>query len=350
MTARTGPRTTRRRGDAKRRLLEATVRTIQERGREGATVRQITSAAKADLGSITYHFGSKDELVDQALVAVCERWVDSLKGSGLTSAAGKTIGERIARSLGAFATSLPRNRPLALAFIEALATAERSPTVKEALRDSYEELRTAVAEGAGEGAGPLGHADAAAETVAGAIVALFDGVLIQLLLDPERALKPRELIASLGSLFSTGLVEAGYRRVEGSSLAEEVKGLVGQADNSEDGADHDDRRRRRRSARGDIYRLKPPRGSRTQAPPRYVVLLQAAELLGLPTALIAPVSSRAAAATFRPDIELDGELARVLVERLRAVDRKRLAERVGRLSASEQEDVDKAMAAVLALG
>ena len=36
---------------------------------------------------------------------------------------------------------------------EALASAERSPTVREALRDSYEELRTAVAEGADGGNG-----------------------------------------------------------------------------------------------------------------------------------------------------------------------------------------------------
>ena len=350
MTARTHTRATRRGEDARKRLLEATIRTIQEKGRSGATVRQITSAAEADLGSINYHFGSKDELLDKALVAVCERWVDSLKGSGLVSAAGKTFGERIARSLGAFATSVPRNRSLALAFIEALATADRSPTVKDALRDSYEELRTAIAEGAGEGAGPLAQADEAADTVAGAIVALFDGVLIQLLLDPERALKPRELVASLGSLFTTGLVEAGNRSVQGSSLAEEVKGLVGRPDDSEESAGGDAQRSRRRSDRGEIYRLKPPRGSRRQTPPRYAVLLQAPELHELRTTLIAPVSSRAAAATFRPDIELKGEPARVLVERLRAVDRKRLAERVGRLSASEQEEVDNAMAAVLTLG
>ena len=350
MTPRTGTRGTRRGGDAKKRLLEATIRTIQERGREGASVRQITSAAEADLGSINYHFGSKDQLVDQALVAVCERWVDSLKGSGLVPAAGNTIGEHIARSLGAFATSLPHNRSLALAFIEALASAERSPTVREALRDSYEELRTAVAERADGGNGGLGQADSPAETVAGAIVALFDGVLIQLLLDPQLELRPGELIASLGSLFSTSLVEAGYGSVKGSSLAEEVKGLVGQADDSEDSAGGGSRRGRRRSARGGIFRLEPPRGSRKQAPPRYVVLLQAAELVGLHTALIAPVSSRAAAATFRPDIDLDGEPARVLVERLRAVDCKRLAERVGRLSPSEQEEVNKATAAVLALG
>jgi len=350
MTAETETGGTHGREAARTRLLEATIRTVQEKGRGGATARAITSAAEANLGSITYHFGSKDQLVDQALVAVCERWADSLKGSGLVSATGRTLGERIARSLGAFATALPRNRPLALAFIEALASAERSPTVREALRDSYEDLRAAVTKGAGEGNQVLGQADPPADTVAGAVVALFDGLLIQLLLDPQRELKPGELIASLGSLFSTALVEAGYRSAQGSSLAEEVKGLVGQGHDSEDSASGDDQRQGRRSARGEIYRLKPPRGSRRQTPPRYVVLLQSPELLGLRTALIAPVASNADAATFRPEIELDGEPAHVLVERLRTVDRKRLAERVGRLSTSEQEEVDKAVAAVLALG
>jgi mRNA-degrading endonuclease toxin of MazEF toxin-antitoxin module len=45
-----------------------------------------------------------------------------------------------------------------------------------------------------------------------------------------------------------------------------------------------------------------------------------------------------------------GQPTRVLVERLRAVDRVRLEKRIGRLSAHEQGEVDKAIAAVLALG
>ncbi|MDQ3240619.1 MAG: type II toxin-antitoxin system PemK/MazF family toxin [Actinomycetota bacterium] len=99
-----------------------------------------------------------------------------------------------------------------------------------------------------------------------------------------------------------------------------------------------------------MYRLKPPRGGRAQTGPRYVVLLQAGELLGLRTALVAPTSRRAVPATFRPEIELDGAPTRVLVERLRTVDRERLEKRTGRLSADEQVQVDEAMAAVLALG
>lgn len=344
-----------RRGeDARARLLEATIRTVQERGRGGATAREIASAAEANLGSIVYYFGSKDDLVDQALIAACERWTDSVRANGFAAAAGKTLGERVASSLAAFVASLGGNRPLALAFLEALASADRSSTVRSALRDSYQDLREAVAEGTGDGTDALGLGDEATEAVAGAIVALFDGLLIQWLLEPDREINPLELVASVGSLFGTALVEAGYRRVQRSSLAAEVRGLVSGADHPENGARGDEEpegdRRGGRSHRGEIYRLKPPRGGRAQTGPRYVVLLQAGELLGLRTALVAPTSRRAVPATFRPEIELDGAPTRVLVERLRTVDRERLEKRTGRLSADEQVQVDEAMAAVLALG
>jgi mRNA interferase MazF len=79
------------------------------------------------------------------------------------------------------------------------------------------------------------------------------------------------------------------------------------------------------------------------------VLVQADELLGLSTALAAPTSRSAAAATFRPEIELDGERTRVMVEQLRALDVDRLDRFAGRLSAGEQRAVDEALELVLAL-
>lgn len=102
--------------------------------------------------------------------------------------------------------------------------------------------------------------------------------------------------------------------------------------------------------RGEIYRIRLPAGrGREQAGARYGVIVQASELLGLSTAIIAPTSRRAAPATFRPDIELAGEMTRVLVEQLRAVDLERLDELAGRLSGQEQRAVDDALALVLDL-
>lgn len=44
-------------------VLDAAERLFSERGVDGASVRDITAAAAANLGAINYHFGSKDALV-----------------------------------------------------------------------------------------------------------------------------------------------------------------------------------------------------------------------------------------------------------------------------------------------
>jgi mRNA interferase MazF len=102
--------------------------------------------------------------------------------------------------------------------------------------------------------------------------------------------------------------------------------------------------------RGEVYRVRlPARRGHEQAGPRYAVIVQADELLGLSTAIVAPTSRSAAPATFRPEIELDGHTSRVLVEQLRAVDLERLERLAGRLSPQEQRAVDEALALVLDL-
>ena len=102
--------------------------------------------------------------------------------------------------------------------------------------------------------------------------------------------------------------------------------------------------------RGDVYRVRLPtaRGGEQQGA-RLAVIVQADELLGLSTAVVAPTSTAAAPASFRPEIIVGGARTRVLVEQLRAVDIERLVHREGRLSATEQRAVDEALELVLAL-
>jgi mRNA interferase MazF len=102
--------------------------------------------------------------------------------------------------------------------------------------------------------------------------------------------------------------------------------------------------------RGEVYRVRlPVRRGREQAGPRYAVIVQAEELLGLSTVIVAPTSRGAAPATFRPEIEIAGETTRVLVEQVRSVDIERLDDFAGRLTGSEQRTVDEALAIVLDL-
>jgi mRNA interferase MazF len=101
--------------------------------------------------------------------------------------------------------------------------------------------------------------------------------------------------------------------------------------------------------RGDVYRVRlPPRRGHEQHGPRYAVLVQADELLGLSTVLVAPTSRSVRAASFRPEVDIAGQRTRVMVEQLRALDVRRL-DFEGHLSASEMRGVDEALSLVLAL-
>lgn len=79
------------------------------------------------------------------------------------------------------------------------------------------------------------------------------------------------------------------------------------------------------------------------------MLVQADELLGLSTVLVAPTSRSVGAASFRPEVDVAGQRTRVMVEQLRALDVRRLDDFEGRLSASEMREVDEALSLVLAL-
>lgn len=103
--------------------------------------------------------------------------------------------------------------------------------------------------------------------------------------------------------------------------------------------------------RGDVYRLRDDRGgqSHEQRGARYAVVLQSDALLTT-TLLAAPTSRSARAASYRPEITVNGTPSRLLVEQLQAVDpEKRFGQHVGRLSAEERARVDDALRLVTGL-
>lgn len=102
--------------------------------------------------------------------------------------------------------------------------------------------------------------------------------------------------------------------------------------------------------RGDIFTLRLPKGSgHEQHGRRFGVVVQSDALLPRSVVLIAPTSASAKPASFRPEIELDGESTRVLVEQVGAVDVNRLGDIAGHLAPEETWGVDEALATVLDL-
>lgn len=103
--------------------------------------------------------------------------------------------------------------------------------------------------------------------------------------------------------------------------------------------------------RGEIFGLPRPREAcgHEQGGARYAVIVQADEFLELSTTLVAPTSTSARPATFRPTITIGGRETRVLVEQTTVVDSERLGRSAGRLEASELLEVDEALSLILGL-
>jgi mRNA interferase MazF len=102
--------------------------------------------------------------------------------------------------------------------------------------------------------------------------------------------------------------------------------------------------------RGEVFALKAPRVTRghEQSGGRFCVVVQSDDL-HLSTWLVAPTSTSARSAVFRPEIDLNGQPTLVLVEHTTAVDPERLGPSVGFLSVDELARVDAALRIALAV-
>ena len=102
--------------------------------------------------------------------------------------------------------------------------------------------------------------------------------------------------------------------------------------------------------RGDIFALRLPKGvGHEQRGPRFGVVVQSDALLPRSVVLVAPTSTSAKAASFRPEIDIESTVTRVLVEHVGAVDLQRLGDLAGHLTPEEQWGVDAALLTVLGL-
>jgi mRNA-degrading endonuclease toxin of MazEF toxin-antitoxin module len=80
------------------------------------------------------------------------------------------------------------------------------------------------------------------------------------------------------------------------------------------------------------------------------VVVQADDLLALPTILVCPTSTSTPPASFHPEVAIAGEPTRVMCEMVGALDARALGEHVGHLSLDELQAVDDALELVLDLG
>lgn len=165
------------------RLKAAARRCIAEHGFSGASSRRITEMAGANLAAITYHFGSKDELVAAALIEGIRDW---LAPTLAVLAVDGDPGERTMSAVAELLRSFEANRGFAPAYLQALARAPIDPDIAGPLMDLWGELRTAIATDIRviQSAGHLGDwIDP--DLMAMILVAIANGLLVQAVVQPD---------------------------------------------------------------------------------------------------------------------------------------------------------------------
>jgi AcrR family transcriptional regulator len=174
-------------------LLEGALQCLEELGYGEVTTRDIAQAAKANVASITYHFGSKDALIAEALAEGFRRWLAEFT-SEVTRTGAANREARLQSAVRALGESIKSHAGMARAFIAALSRAPHDEHLRDLLGASYRETRTSIAAFLELGEGEQG------ELLAGILIAMFDGLLIQWLIDPEQGTRD---LAQLPSLLGT---------------------------------------------------------------------------------------------------------------------------------------------------
>ena len=163
-------------------LVEGTLRCLERLPPERVTARAIAEESGANLASIAYHFGAKDNLVTEAVIEGLDRWLAEIAGR-LGDLASLEPAERFQRAGEVYEATRRRHAGLAKSFVGALAKAQHDPRVRELLAAGFQRTRPTLA-------GLLGlGADQAGEDAAGLVLALFDGLVFQVLLDPGLAIE-----------------------------------------------------------------------------------------------------------------------------------------------------------------
>jgi AcrR family transcriptional regulator len=162
-------------------LLEGTLRCVERLPPERITARAIAEASGANPASIVYHFGSKDELVTVAVIEGLDRWLAEVE-ENLSAVRAGTPAQRYRRARAVLARTQRQHAGLVQNFFAGVAKAPHDQRVRERLAEGIRRTGPAIAR-------LLDLGDDRAGIDAGALVlALCDGLLLQVMLDPALAL------------------------------------------------------------------------------------------------------------------------------------------------------------------
>jgi AcrR family transcriptional regulator len=179
--------------ETKTALLQAAKRLVLERGYAGASVRELAAASGTNLGAVNYHFGSREHLLNRAILEFFLEWGEQVGDAEVDPAAGPL--EQLAARARLMVDGIPEAQPLFVVFLEGVLQSRHAPELKEQLAAHYAEQRRQVGEriAASRGGGELSAR--MLEVAASYMLAVADGIQLQALLEPAAMPTGEELAA-----------------------------------------------------------------------------------------------------------------------------------------------------------
>jgi AcrR family transcriptional regulator len=206
--------------DTKTALLDAAKQLVGERGYAGTSVRELAAAAGTNIAAVNYHFGSRERLLNQAVLEYFLEWGDRVATVDVDPDA-EPLAQLAARARPMI-DGLPAAQPAFVVFLEALLQARRSPELHDQLSEHYSKQRQAAIKSIAASKRGRELPPRFQEVLASYILAIVDGLQVQALLDPE-AIPTGEELAALYE----GLAAAARATSDSNPGAERPSGKLG---------------------------------------------------------------------------------------------------------------------------
>jgi AcrR family transcriptional regulator len=181
----------------RQKLLDGAVACIFDKGYARTTARDIAGAAGVSLAAIGYHFGSTEQLLNEAMIYGIDRWSAQLRIQQEATLAASEPGtlEHISAIWSSLLEHFDEQRPLWAATFEAFGQIQARPELRAVITEAQHDGRADLAR---QMLGPAADQDPqAARAVGSVFYALWVGTLAQYLIDRDSAPTVAELTDGL---------------------------------------------------------------------------------------------------------------------------------------------------------
>jgi AcrR family transcriptional regulator len=193
-------------------LLKGAIECLRTKGYARTTARDIAAAANANLASIGYHFGSKEALLNEAILRTCDEWTARL-GQAAFAGDRQSPLDQMGASWVAMLNSFEELRPVLVGLVEAVGQSAWSDDLRQELAAHYKSSRELVASMVRASLGEAVEGTGAdVNVIASFLIAVCDGLVLQWLLDPDATPSGEQLTSSLGAALAQALelIESSY--------------------------------------------------------------------------------------------------------------------------------------------